>query len=256
MTDPNHTQGTRPEDTEAEQQQLTEACDQPEALQQDTQPLFQDQPETDGRPASQSQDGPTEATSQSPQQQGHIQDDNTPEPTQEEAHQQGYDNPEDNTPSGDPDPGVETPDDQGEEDQDDQGEEDQDDQQQQQPGPDAPGSAGDQAASEELRRLKIVISQEPDRATVGVSRPQADPHMESFPGLTALQALEIAPQVIARAQDKWDHCPRNPNYDPPAKTPAARARKSTRRNQQTPIQQDQGQTQAQEQEQQPELRLF
>ena len=70
--------------------------------------------------------------------------------------------------------------------------------------------------------LKVVLSIKGDRATIGVQRPSADPHIESFddPDLSGL-AQEV-PAVVERAKARWEAEPRYPAHVRPA--PPARRR--------------------------------
>ncbi len=78
---------------------------------------------------------------------------------------------------------------------------------------------GDASPSDDL---KIVVSIKGGRATIGVQRPSADPHIETFEegDLTAL-AQEV-PAVAERARARWEDAPKHPAYERPA--PPARRR--------------------------------
>ena len=70
--------------------------------------------------------------------------------------------------------------------------------------------------------LKVVVSIKGGRATIGVQKPSADPHIETFeysdlPGLT--QAVLA---VTERARARWEDAPKHPAYARPA--PSARRR--------------------------------
>ena len=87
------------------------------------------------------------------------------------------------------------------------------------------GDAEEQAAGDETgssEDLKVVVSIKDGRATIGVQRPYADPHIESFDDrdLSGL-AQEVLP-VIERARAKWEEEPRHPAHARPA--PPARRR--------------------------------
>ena len=86
--------------------------------------------------------------------------------------------------------------------------------------PQGPDEAADEAGA--LEDLKVVVSIKSGRATIGVQRPSADPHIESFddrdlPGL----AREV-PAVTERARARWEDQPKHPAYARPA--PPARRR--------------------------------
>ena len=70
--------------------------------------------------------------------------------------------------------------------------------------------------------LKVVVSIKDGRATIGVQRPSADPHIETFddPDLSGLTQETLA--VIERARAKWEDEPKHPAHVRPA--PPARRR--------------------------------
>ncbi len=83
--------------------------------------------------------------------------------------------------------------------------------------------AGEQAdASDDL---KVVVSIKGGRATIGVQRPSADPHIETFddPNLSGL-AQEM-PAVTERARVRWEETPKHPAYERPAPPPRRRNRR-------------------------------
>ena len=84
----------------------------------------------------------------------------------------------------------------------------------------APDDAWEQAGHPE--DLKVVVSIKGGRATIGVQRPSADPHIESFddPDLSGLTQEVSA--VIERARAKWEDDPKHPAHARPA--PPARRR--------------------------------
>ena len=91
--------------------------------------------------------------------------------------------------------------------------------------PEGSAPAGEQAVGDETGSsddLKVVVSIKGGRATIGVQRPSADPHIESFddPDLSGL-AQEV-PAVIERARAKWEDDPKHPAHARPA--PPARRR--------------------------------
>ena len=98
--------------------------------------------------------------------------------------------------------------------------------------------------------LKVVVSIKGGRATIGVQRPSADPHIESFDGQDLSGLAQEALAVVERARARWEDDPRHPAYE----RPAPPARRRNRR------QQDAAQAGAAEgevtQQQQQTLRLF
>ena len=114
--------------------------------------------------------------------------------------------------------------------------------------PQGSDDAGEQAAQPE--DLKVVVSIKGGRATIGVQRTEADPHIESFDGLDESGLTQEVSAVIERARAKWEDDPKHPAHV----RPAPPARRRTRRGQ--------GAAQAataegETEEQQPEtLRLF
>ena len=108
--------------------------------------------------------------------------------------------------------------------------------------------AADEAVPQE--DLKVVVSIKDGRATIGVQRPSADPHIETFddrdlPGL----AQEVL-AVTERAWAKWEDQPKHPAYA----RPAPPGRRRNRRGQGAA--QDASATTDAEQAQQQTLRLF
>ena len=77
--------------------------------------------------------------------------------------------------------------------------------------------------------LKVVLSIKGDRATIGVQRPSADPHIESFddPDLSGL-AQEV-PAVVERAKARWETNPGIPLSSVLLPRPGASAAVSGRR---------------------------
>ena len=108
-------------------------------------------------------------------------------------------------------------------------------------------AAGEETASPD--DLKVVVSIKGGRAVIGVQRPLADPHIETFddPDLPGL-AQEV-PAVVERARARWEETPKHPAYERPA--PPARRRN---RRQQESAQAEAAEGEA-EQDQQA-LRLF
>ena len=108
------------------------------------------------------------------------------------------------------------------------------------------GAAGTEASDE----LKVVLSIRGNRATIGVKRPSADPHIESFDDPDLFGLADEFPAVVARAQAIWEEDPMHPAYVKP--TPAPRQRN---RRQQGTAQDAIAETQEAETQQQT-LRLF
>ena len=80
-----------------------------------------------------------------------------------------------------------------------------------------------------LEELKIVVSIEGGRSTIGVQQPSSDPHVESFDGLDLPGLAQEIPVVIerARARARWEDEPMYPAHERPSPPP----RRRTRRNQ-------------------------
>ena len=110
------------------------------------------------------------------------------------------------------------------------------------------GDAGDEAASTD--DLKVVVSIKGGRATIGVQRPSADPHIETFDDGDLASLAQEVPAVTERARARWEDAPKHPAYERPA--PPARRRN---RRQQGTAQDANAEGEAQ-QEPQQELRLF
>ena len=97
---------------------------------------------------------------------------------------------------------------------------------------DAQGSddAGDksdaEAKADGLEELKVVVSIKGGRATIGVQRPSADPHVESFDDADLSGLAQKVPAVTERARAKWQEAPKHPAYARPA--PPARRRNRRR----------------------------
>lgn len=108
----------------------------------------------------------------------------------------------------------------------------------------------DTGADAPANELKVVVSIKGVRATIGVQRPSADPHIESFDDLDESGLAVEVPAVVERARARWEESPRHPAYERPA--PPARRRN---RRQQGSDQAANTGTEA-EQTQQQTLRLF
>ena len=86
-----------------------------------------------------------------------------------------------------------------------------------------PDEAGGQAVPQE--ELKVVLSINGDRATIGVQQPSSDPHIESFDDLDLTGLAQEVPGVVERARARWEDEPRHPAHQ----RPALPARRRTRR---------------------------
>ena len=111
-----------------------------------------------------------------------------------------------------------------------------------------PDYAREQTASPD--DLKVVLSIKGGRTTIGVQRPSADAHIETFEDgdLTAL-AQEV-PAVTERARAIWEETPKHPAHERPARP----ARRRNRR-EQGAAQEATAETET-EQQQQQTLTLF
>ena len=78
------------------------------------------------------------------------------------------------------------------------------------------------AETEAIDELKVVLSIRGGRAIIGVQRPSADPHFESFDDPDLFGLAEQFPAVMARAKARWEEEPRYPAHEKPA--PPARQR--------------------------------
>ena len=68
--------------------------------------------------------------------------------------------------------------------------------------------------------LKVVVSVKGGRATIGVQRPSADPHIETFEDHDLPGLAQKVPAVTERARARWEEAPKHPAYQrpvPPAK---------------------------------------
>ena len=108
--------------------------------------------------------------------------------------------------------------------------------------------AGDEPAS--TNDLKVVVSIKGDRATIGVQRPSADPHVETFYDVDLSGLAQEVPAVTERARARWEETPKHPTYQ----RPAAPARRRNRRQQGTA--QDEAAEDSTEQQEQQTLTLF
>ena len=120
--------------------------------------------------------------------------------------------------------------------------------------PDVADAAGDLPApgeTETTEELKVVLSIRGHRATIGVQRPSADPHIESFDDPDLFELADEFPAVVARAKARWEEEPRYPAYEKPAPPPRQRTRR-----QQAPAQVAVTDEEETEQPQPETLRLF
>ena len=99
--------------------------------------------------------------------------------------------------------------------------------------------------------LKVVVSIKGGRTTIGVQRPSADPHIETFGDLDETGLTTEVAAVIERARARWEETPKHPAYERPA--PPARRRN---RRQQGTAQDATTETPQEAETQQQTLRLF
>ena len=88
--------------------------------------------------------------------------------------------------------------------------------------------AGEQptpAETEATEELKVVLSIRAGRATIGVQRPSADPHIESFDDPDLFGLADEFPAVVARARAVWEETPQHPAHVKPARPPRQRNRR-------------------------------
>ena len=84
------------------------------------------------------------------------------------------------------------------------------------------GEPADDRAKATADALKVVVSIKGGRATIGVQRPESDPHIESFDDLDESGLAQEVPAVVERARATWEDAPKHPAYERPA--PPARRR--------------------------------
>ena len=70
--------------------------------------------------------------------------------------------------------------------------------------------------------LKVVVSIKGGRATIGVQKPSADPHIETFDDEDLASLTQEVPAVTEKARARWEDAPKHPAYERPA--PPARRR--------------------------------
>ena len=70
--------------------------------------------------------------------------------------------------------------------------------------------------------LKVIVSLRGGITTVGVQRPEVDPHIESFAHDGLEDVLEEVVQVVERASARWEDSPKNPAYSRPTSSGGGR----------------------------------
>ena len=121
---------------------------------------------------------------------------------------------------------------------------------------DTDDDAGEQPApteTESTHELKVVLSIRGNRATIGVQKPSADPHIESFDDTDLFGLADEFPAVVARARARWEEEPRYPAYVKPTPPPRQRNRRQQETAQAATAD---GETEAEQQPQPETLRLF
>ncbi|MDE2778173.1 MAG: DUF2958 domain-containing protein [Chloroflexota bacterium] len=108
------------------------------------------------------------------------------------------------------------------------------------------------AETEATDELKVVLSIRGNRATIGVQRPSADPHIESFDDPDLFGLADEFPTVVARAKARWEEEPMHPAYVKPAHSP----RRRDRREQALATETATAEGEAERQQQPETLRLF
>ena len=119
---------------------------------------------------------------------------------------------------------------------------------------DPQGSDDAKAAADEpaqSKDLKVVVSIKGGRAIIGVQKPTADPHIETFEYRDLSDLAQEVLAVTERARTRWEDTPKHPAYERPA--PPARRRN---RRQQGAAQDTTTAGAETEQAQQQTLRLF
>ena len=76
------------------------------------------------------------------------------------------------------------------------------------------GDSGEETPQSE--DLKVVVSIKGGRATIGVQRPSADPHIETFEDHDLSGLAQEVPAVTERARARWEDTPKHPAYERPA----------------------------------------
>ena len=93
---------------------------------------------------------------------------------------------------------------------------------------DEPDDAGEQPApaeTEATEELKVVLSIRGGRATIGVRRPSADPHIETFDDPDLFGLADEFPAVVTRARARWEEEPKYPAYMKPTLSTQQRTRR-------------------------------
>ena len=100
--------------------------------------------------------------------------------------------------------------------------------------------------------LKVVVSIKGGRATIGVQKPSADPHIETFDDSDLTGLAQVVLAVTERARARWEDAPKHPAYERPA-PPARRRNRRQEGTAQAEAAEEEAET---EQTQQQTLRLF
>ena len=81
-----------------------------------------------------------------------------------------------------------------------------------------------EAQADAVEELKVVLSIKGGRATIGVQRPSADPHIESFDDHDLSGLAQEVPAVTERARTRWEDAPKHPSHARPVPPPRRRNR--------------------------------
>ena len=73
--------------------------------------------------------------------------------------------------------------------------------------------------------LKVVVSIKGGRATIGVQKPSADPHIETFDDDDLSGLAQEVSAVTDRARARWEETPKHPAYERPAQPARRRNRR-------------------------------
>ena len=76
--------------------------------------------------------------------------------------------------------------------------------------------------------LKVVLSIKGGRASIGVQKPSADPHIETFEDRDLSELAQKVLAVIERARARWEETPKHPAYERPAPPSRRRTRRGRR----------------------------
>ena len=85
------------------------------------------------------------------------------------------------------------------------------------------GDARDEPA--QSKDLKVVVSIKGGRAIIGVQKPTADPHIETFEYRDLSDLAQEVLAVTERAKTRWADTPKHPAYERPAPPPRRRNRR-------------------------------